>query len=216
MRRILKAITAMAVVTLLTSTAAAAQNDAWQRKWYWGVQGGYSFDGSNNAPTFGGHWFITGKRSALSAGFDAVIYGTGSTTLIANSQSPTGQTPISFANGRRLQLILYGIPNDNTLQFYGGAGIGINQVTDARPPVAGSISASEYNQAVNAINELDTKAFLIVVGGGQLRFGQWALFAEYKLFPATDSFLITNDQHQINAGLRYALTHANERIETER
>lgn len=214
MRRITKPLTALVAVLLFTSTTLSAQEDSWQRRWYWGVQSGVAIQGGSSALAVGGHWFITGTRSALSVGFDALFYGNGSTATITNSQSTTGLTTVGYSNGRRLQMILYGIPNDNTLQLYGGAGLGISQISNAQP--SGTLSSDEFSGALTRIDELDTRAFLIFVVGAQLRMGKMLLFGEYKLFPATDRFLIPSDQHQISAGIRYSLTHANEEIKVDR
>lgn len=214
MRRIIKPLTTLVAVLLFTSGTLSAQDDSWQRRWYWGAQSGVALQGGTSALAVGGHWFITGTRSALSVGFDALFYGNGSTETVTNSQSATGVTTIGYSNGRRLQMILYGIPNDNTLQVYGGAGIGISQISNAQP--LGTLSNAELLGALARIEELDTKAFLIFVVGAQLRMGRMALFGEYKLFPAADTFLIRSDQHQISVGLRYSLTHANEEIKVDR
>ncbi len=213
MRRTTKLATFVAVF-LFTSANLSAQDDSWQRRWYWGAQGGVALQGGNTAGTVGGHWLITGKRSALSMGFDAIFFEGGSSEIVTNAQSATGASTVGYSKGRRLQLILYGIPNDNKLQVYGGAGIAISQITDAQP--LNTLSTAEFNGALNRIEELDTKAFLVFVAGAQLRMGRTALFGEYKLFPATDTFLIQSDQHQISAGIRYSLTHANEEIQVER
>src|SRR5256712_2816828 len=51
----------------------------WQHKWYWGGGAGIpvfrtNYDSYSFEPTFGGHWLITGKRTALYASFEQSLF----------------------------------------------------------------------------------------------------------------------------------------------
>src|SRR3989449_8351759 len=51
----------------------------WAHKWYWGAQGGLfvfrtNFDSYSFEPTFGGHWLITGKKTALYVAFEQSFF----------------------------------------------------------------------------------------------------------------------------------------------
>src|SRR5216117_3438444 len=51
----------------------------WQHKWYWGGEAGIlvfrtNYDSYSFEPTFGGHWLITGKRTALYASFEQSLF----------------------------------------------------------------------------------------------------------------------------------------------
>ncbi|PYO26349.1 MAG: hypothetical protein DMD73_12885 [Gemmatimonadetes bacterium] len=51
----------------------------WQHKWYWGGQGGLmvfrtNYDSYSFEPTFGGHWLITGRRTALYAAYEQSFF----------------------------------------------------------------------------------------------------------------------------------------------
>ncbi|MFQ5551394.1 MAG: hypothetical protein ACE5FJ_09180 [Gemmatimonadales bacterium] len=218
MRRLQQWAATVLILGVVTTSSLNAQDDSWQRRWYWGAQAGPTFGGTSGF-SVGGHWMITGTRSALQFGFDALIFGTTS-SFIENSNSNDGFTPVRYSAGRRLQAILMAIPNDNKLQVYAGGGFVINQITDLQPHpdsvTAGTVSTSEFRTATSEIDSRDTKAFLVFMAGAQLRLGRWALFGEYKLMPASGKFFLTDDQHQISGGLRFSLTHANETITTAR
>ncbi len=212
----------MAALVVLVGTAPntlAAQDDSWQHKWYWGGQGGVTTFGPGiTAVTTGGHWFITGRRSAFYFGVDALLFGLGSggeTINVANSQSPTGVTEISFDRGNRIEFLLYAIPSSSRLQIYAGGGFAINQVRGANP-TSTTLGSAELNSITSIIDDLDTKAFAVVSGGLQLRLGRLGLYGEYRFLPASDNFLLNTNQHSFLGGLRFALTHAHESIETDR
>ncbi len=212
---------ALIVLVGTTPNTLAAQDDSWQRKWYWGVQSGITTYGANlTAFTAGGHWLITGRRSALYVGLDAVRFGLGSgggvVVPMANPQSPTGFTTVRFRDGSRFQMILYAIPTDAKLQIYAGGGFLINQITGARPDNASILSSAELSSALRLIDARDTKAYALFSGGLQWRLGRWGLYGEYKFLPSSEDFLLTSVQHTITGGLRFALTHASESISTDR
>ncbi len=212
--------TIIAAVLVGTVTAVGrAQDDSWQRKWYWGAQSGVTTFGSGiTAFTSGGHWLITGKRSALYLGVNALFFGLGSggeTFNVANSQSPTGVTEISFDNGNRIEFLLYAIPTSGKLQIYAGGGFAINQVSDANP-TSTTLGSAELNSITSIIDDLDTKAFVVFSGGLQWRLGRWGIYGEYRFLPSSVDFLLTAVQHSVLGGVRFPLTHAHESIETER
>ena len=226
MRKLSGSMAALIVLVGTTPNTLAAQDDSWQRKWYWGVQSGITTYGSVGGTTLtaftaGGHWLITGRRSALYIGLDAVRFGPGSggggvNVPMANPQSPTGFTNVTFRNGSRFQMILYAIPTDAKLQIYAGGGFLINQITGADPTNASALSSAELSSALRLIDARDTKAYALFSGGLQWRLGRWGLYGEYKFLPSSEDFLLTNAQHTIVGGLRFALTHANESISTDR
>src|SRR3970040_3114016 len=94
----------LALVTLASS--AAAQEDAWQHRWFWGAQGGLmrfqtpTASGWQDALTVGGHWLITSTHSALYAAFDHVIFKDGTSSAVIDNSSPTRLRDIQFTHGR--------------------------------------------------------------------------------------------------------------------
>lgn len=206
----------LAVLLLLMAASAPTQaqgDPSWRDQWYWGGQVGallYTAGGSEEiAYPVGGHWFITAGRSALYFAFDEVLYDNALVTLSDGRQ-------VGFDKSQRIQASVFAIPNDNKLQIYLGGGFAIQHITDAAA-LGTFASAAEQRRVEDQIDQLATKAFVLLSGGFQLRFiSRWALFGQYQFTPSTDDFLITSDQHSISAGLRYALTHAQEEVTTRR
>ncbi|MBI4420568.1 MAG: hypothetical protein HY560_07050 [Gemmatimonadetes bacterium] len=210
-------------VLLAGASSAFAQAHAWRQKWYWGAQGGaYLYQtpttgGIELAYSAGGHWLITGRRSALYFALDQIIFpsGTSSTVTDPSALATGGVRTVTFTNARRIQATIIAIPSDTKLQVFGGGGFAIHQITNATPqgPFA---SAAEAASAANAVSEVDTKAFLVLAAGAQYRMGRWAIFANYNFMPGSRNFLLTADQQAITGGLRYALTSAHEDVTTDR
>lgn len=212
----------------LAPAPAAAQSDAWQRKWYWGGQGGIFMYQSRTdstsqfAITAGGHWLITGKRSALLIGFDHIMFPDSSTSMINDNTTLTGTRLVDFSTGRRIQAVLYAVPSDSWIQIMLGGGFAIHQLTNATPlggtegkggPFA-TLAEQTNAQAITA--DQDTRAFAVMSGGAQLRLGRLALFAQYQYTPAAKNFLLRTAQHSATAGIRFALTTAHEDVTTDR
>ncbi|MFQ6046584.1 MAG: hypothetical protein ACE5PT_09570 [Gemmatimonadales bacterium] len=213
-----------AVCALLTvASPALGQRDAWQDKWYWGAQGGaflyQTFDQTGatsarqTAVGVGGHWLITKRRAALYFAYDQLIFPAGTNSAVPNTASATGQTPVSFSRGRRIQTSLYAIPSSRPLQVYAGFGFAIQHLSDVIPTAAFA-TAQEQKIAEEQIGTWSTKAFAVMSGGFQLRFGRLALYGTYQYQPSGSEFLLATDQHLLSGGIRIALTHATEMITT--
>lgn len=194
------------------TTSAVAQDRSWQNKWYWGTQGGVQLftlgsgltETTERAGTAGGHWFITAGRSALYLAFDRQFMPDLSQTI------RTGQTA-SFQRGQRFQAIVYAVPNDNKLQVMLGGGFAISRITDAQLPDGASVLDGRQ------LDDATTKAFLVLSGGAQYRVGlRLAIFGQYEYMPGSNDYIIRSGQHTFNLGLRYAVTHAEEVVTTER
>jgi len=189
-----------------------SNDDFWKNTWFWGAQAGtflYSGGGTTNVGvTFGGHWFITSNRAALSISFDQMLLPTTNITV--------GQDPASFSSAQRLTAMLYALPSKGTVQLFLGGGFAINNLTDATTTgTFGSLQAQ--NAAQQRVASLGTKAFAVLGGGAQWRvMDKWVVFGQYHYMPGTSDFLITSGQHAIQGGLRYALTAAKENVSTER
>lgn len=200
----------VALLLAAQTVPATAQDRSWQKKWYWGAQGGaylFSAGGNQTGYSAGGHWFITAGRSALYLAFDQLFFD----NAINVPNISTGQS-VQFQSVQRLQATVYAVPTDGRLQVFLGGGFAIHRITDAQPlpPFTSRLDLREVESAA-------TKAFLVLSGGVQARFlRRWALFGQYQFMPASDDFVIRSQQHSFNVGLRYALTHAEEIVSTER
>ncbi len=198
----------VALLLAAQTVPATAQDRSWQKKWYWGAQGGaylFSAGGNQTGYSAGGHWFITAGRSALYLAFDQLFFDN-----VTNLTISTGQA-VNFGSGQRLQATVYAVPTDGKLQVFLGGGFAIHRITDAEP-VAPFTNADQID-----VESAATKAFLVLSGGVQGRFTKrWALFGQYQFMPASNDFVIRSQQHVFNIGLRYALTQSEEIVSTER
>src|SRR5262249_35322821 len=115
-------------LTALSAKPAAAQAQAWQQKWYWGAEGGVfmyqtpTTTGRKFAISAGGHWLITGKRSALLIGFDQLLFPDSATSQVQDNLAVSGFRSVDFTAGRRIQAIVYAVPSDSHLQLMLGGG----------------------------------------------------------------------------------------------
>ena len=193
------------------ATPALGQDRSWQNKWYWGTQGGvqlYSKTGFQAAPTVGAHWFITAGRSALYVAFDQQYY-SADPGLFQNLN--TGQR-IRFGSGQRFQASVFAVPTDTKLQVMLGGGFAISRITDARLL---DVLTTTLDQ--RRVDDATTKGFLVLSGALQYRAGlRWAVFGHYQFMPGNQEFVIRSSQHIFNLGIRYAVTHAEEVVTTER
>ena len=191
------------------ATPALGQDRSWQNKWYWGTQGGiqaFSIGGRQVGGSVGGHWFITAGRSALYLAFDQQFMQNLTQTI------QTGQTA-SFERGQRFQATVYAVPSDNKLQVMLGGGFAISRITDAQLDTTVPTSVLDSRQ----LDDAATKAFLILSGALQYRAGpRWAIFGQYQYMPGSSDYVIRSAQHTFNLGLRYAVTHSEEVVTTER
>ena len=199
------------VAVLLSGAAAApadAQDRSWQNQWYWGVQAGaylFSASGTQVGVAAGGHWFITAGRSALYLAYDQILF-----DQIDNHVISTGQQ-VNFGTSQRFQATIYAVPSDGKLQIILGGGFSIQRITDAElvsPPTDANLQA---------LDDASTKAFLVLSAGAQYRFAQrWAFYGQYQYQPASSQFIITSEHQTVQFGIRYALTHSDEAVSTQR
>jgi hypothetical protein len=208
----------VAVVSLgFFATPAAAQDDEWRNKWYWGAQTGVYFFSTptvDNEMAFevGGHWLITAEKIGLHMGLSQLFFDN-ATSAIPDGTA-TGLT-VDFTRGRRLQAEIYAFPMDGPLQIYAGGGFLINYISDAAP--TGTLASAQAEQAaLEAIDDVSTKAFFTITGGAQWRMGRWAVFGTYQFTPSGRDFLISSTQHGLYGGIRYALTASNQDVTTSR
>lgn len=227
----------LVLASSLVATPLAAQADAWQNKWYWGVQGGIiAFktppsiaqlttpgpETWSTALTVGGHWLITAGRSALYFAYDELLFdqpdGNADTSAVFDPAATFGIRDVAFTKGRRIQAHIYVVPLDNWIQPFIGGGFSIHQVTDATPLGADlvNLSTSQFLGLLQTIDETATRSFPVFTGGLQLRFSRLAAFGHYQFMPTGRNFLLPTSQHVFAGGVRYALTGAREEVTTRR
>lgn len=216
-----RSIACFAVLLALGAGPAFGQADAWQRKWFWGGHGSvFQFQTPTDASrhyAYGGgaHWLITGKRSALFAGFDQWIFPSSTQSVVADASVPSGVRVVDFTQGRRITAILYAVPSDAALQVMLGGGFSIHQVTNgvAQGPFA---TLSEAVNTADLVAEASTRAFAVAAAGFQFRMGRLAFFGHYNFMPSASTFLISAGQHIATAGIRYSLTSSHEDVTAAR
>lgn len=215
----------LALASTVLAGSAAAQANSWQHKWYWGAQGGImafktvdasGFEtGWQNAYTVGGHWLITGTRSAFYAAFDQVLFQDTTSSAIVDATAPGGVRPVDFNKGRRIQAMLLIFPTDGYIQPYLGGGFGIHQLVDASP--TGTFNTpQELDNTLRIVDETSTKAFPILAGGLQMRFTKLALFGQAQYMPMGRNYLITSAQYVFSVGFRYAVSASREEVTARR
>lgn len=198
------------VAVALFAMPAAAQDDPFIHKWFWGAQAGASFQstsrGSVTAFDVGGHWLITGVRSALYLSYDQELFPNPTTADVSGYE-------VLFSQGRRINISLLALPKRG---FYFGGGFTIHQITDATLSGNNTFSTgSAQTAAQQVVDEAATRAFLTFTGGFQIPMGKALLFANYHFMPGASDFIYTTDQHIITGGLRIAFGSAFEDISTD-
>jgi hypothetical protein len=209
----------VSLAALSFATPALGQADAWQRKWYWGAEVGiYSYKDALTStrkfvPSVGGHWMITGRRSALMIAFDQVLFKDSTQSAVADASAVTtgGIRLVNFTTLRRIQAEIFAVPMDGPLQVMLGGGFTIHQITNAQP-LGPFGSLQESQNASNVVSDAATKAYVVYAVGAQYRISRLAVFAIYNYMPSTNDFLITSDSHTLTAGIRYSLTSAHEDV----
>jgi hypothetical protein len=171
--------------------------------------------GWQNAYTVGGHWLITGSRSALYVAFDQVLFNDSTNSSVVDQSSPSGIRSVMFDKGRRIQAMLLIFPTDGYIQPYLGGGFGIHQLVDASP-VGSFNTPQELDNTLRIIDATSTKAFPIFAGGLQMRFSRLVLFGQAQYMPMGRNYLITSAQYVGSIGFRYAVSASREEVTARR
>ncbi|PYO81692.1 MAG: hypothetical protein DMD65_11565, partial [Gemmatimonadetes bacterium] len=95
----------------------------WAHKWYWGAQGGLfvfrtNFDSYSFEPTFGGHWLITGKKTALYVAFEQSFFLSARHATIVEPNQNVELGNISFNNARRIMVGVLAFPAQLRVEPY--------------------------------------------------------------------------------------------------
>lgn len=207
MRMVSGALLTALILTVSGVSPASAQQADWQDKWYWGAQGGVlifetpNTGGKEVAYSVGGHWYITGERSALYMGYDYIIFDDNTASQVTSAGVPQA---VTFSRGRRFQALLYAIPVKTKTQVFIGGGLSINQITDA--VLTGT--TTEVSDP--------TKAFPVGSAGFNLGVGRVSVTAQYQFMPFASDFILSGEQHSFTGGLRIAFGGAHEVVTTGR
>jgi len=189
----------------------------WQHKWYWGGQGGLmifrtNFDSYSFEPTFGGHWLITGKRTALYASYEQSFFiSPRHVTFI----EPTGAVEpgnVQFNNLRRLMVGVLAFPAQLRVEPFAGGGFAIMEALNVEATSCTGCSGAQFAALQDAADNAATKAFFWWMGGIDIKQGRLALYGHYILTSSAATFLIQGTTHTFQGGVRYSFGSAKEGI----
>src|SRR5438874_4680377 len=188
----------------------------WQHKWYWGAQGrllvfrtnvdSYSFE-----PTFGGHWLITGKRTALYAAYEQSFFISPRHVTIIEPDGTVNPGNVQFNNLRRLMVGALAFPAQLRVEPFAGGGFAIMEALNVQVSCSSCTSAG-FAQLQDEADAAATKAFFWWMGGIDIKQGRLALYGHYILTSAAANFLIQGTTHTFQGRVRYSFGTSKEGV----
>ncbi len=160
----------------------------WQRQWFWGAQAGVlSFntdvDGFSAEPTFGGHWLITAKKTAMYVSYEQSFFLSDRHATITHPNGTIEPGNVAFDGVRRIMMGVLAFPVQKAVQPFGGVGFAIMEVLDPMATCTGC-TAGDLAIVQNAADDAATKAFFWWMGGVDVRQGRLSLYGHYILTQA--------------------------------
>jgi hypothetical protein len=191
----------------------------WQHKWYWAGQAGIfifrtNFDSYSFEPTFGGHWLITGKKTALYTAYEQSFFITPRHATIIEPSGTLNPGNVQFNNLRRIMVGVLAFPAQLRVEPFGGGGFAIMEALNVDVSCA-TCTGAQLSQLQDEASAAATKAFFWWMGGIDIKQGRLALYGHYILTSGAANFLIQGNTHTFQGGIRYSFGSAKEGI-TER
>jgi hypothetical protein len=188
----------------------------WQHKWYWGGEAGIlvfrtNYDSYSFEPTFGGHWLITGKRTALYASFEQSLFISPRHVTIVEPSGAVTPGNVQFDNLRRIMVGVLAFPAQLRVEPFAGGGFAIMEALNVQVSCA-SCTGSDLGQLQDEAARAATKAFFWWMGGVDIKQGRLALYGQYILTSAAANFLIQGTTHTFQGGVRYSLGSSKEGV----
>ncbi len=188
----------------------------WQHKWYWGGQAGIfifrtNFDSYAFEPTFGGHWLITGKRTALYASYEQSFFINPRHVTIVEPDNTVNPGNVQFNNLRRIMVGVLAFPAQLRVEPFAGGGFAIMEALNVQVSCV-SCQGAQLSQLQDEADNAATKAFFWWMGGVDIKQGRLAIYGHYILTSAAASFLIQGTTHTFQGGIRYSFGTAKEGI----
>lgn len=188
----------------------------WQRQWFWGAQAGVlsfntDYDGFSAEPTFGGHWLITAKRTAMYVAYEQSFFLSDRHATITHPNGTIEPGNVAFDAIRRIMMGVLAFPVQKAVQPFGGGGFAIMEVLD---PVATCTGCTVGDLAIvqNAADDASTKAFFWLMAGVDVRQGRLSLYGHYILTQDVKGFLISGITNSVQGGIRYSFGSSREDI----
>ncbi len=193
-----------------------SRSSDWQHKWYWGGEAGIlifrtNFDSYSFEPTFGGHWLITGKRTALYASFEQSLFISPRHVTIVEPSGAVSPGNVQFNNLRRIMVGVLAFPAQLRVEPFAGGGFAIMEALNVQVSCA-SCTGSDLGQLQDEADRAATKAFFWWMGGVDIKQGRLALYGHYILTSAAANFLIQGTTHTFQGGVRYSFGTAKEGV----
>jgi hypothetical protein len=187
----------------------------WAHQWFWGGQAGVMLlktdEGTSAEPTFGGHWLITGKKTALYVAYEQVFSLSDRHATILEPNGTIEPSNVSFKNVRRIMMGAVAFPAQRQIQPFAGAGFAIMEILSPVTTCT-NCTLAEAQILQNEADAAGTKAFFWLMGGLEARQGRLTLFGHYIFTSAPSGFLIHGNTHTFQGGLRYSLGTAKEEV----
>ncbi len=188
----------------------------WQHKWYWGGEAGIfifrtNFDSYAFEPAFGGHWLITGKKTALYASYEQSFFLTARHVTIVEPGGTVNPGNVQFNNLRRIMVGVLAFPAQLRVEPFAGGGFAIMEALNVQVSCISCVGA-QFSQLQDAADAAATKAFFWWMGGVDIKQGRLALYGHYILTSSAAGFLIRGTTHTFQGGIRYSFGTAKEGI----
>ncbi len=189
----------------------------WQHKWYWGGEGGIfifrtNYDSYAFEPAFGGHWLITGKKTALYVGYEESFFLTPRHVTMVEPGGAVSPGNVSFNNLRRIMVGALAFPAQTRIEPFAGGGFALMEALNVQAGCPDCTSVAQLAQLADQANAAATKAFFWWMGGIDVKQGRLALYGHYILTSAAAGFLIQGTTHTFQGGIRYSLGSAKESV----
>jgi hypothetical protein len=188
----------------------------WQHKWYWGGEAGIfifrtNFDSYSFEPTFGGHWLITGKRTALYTSYEQSFFISPRHVTIVEPDGTVNPGNVQFNNLRRIMVGVLAFPAQLRVEPFAGGGFAIMEALNVQVSCVSCVGA-QFSQLQDEADAAATKAFFWWMGGIDIKQGRLALYGHYILTSSAAAFLIQGTTHTFQGGIRYSFGSAKEGV----
>jgi len=189
----------------------------WEHKWYWGGQGGLFVFKTNNEsyafePTFGGHWLVTGNRTALYLAYEQSFFLSARHATMVEPDGTVEPGNVSFKDMRRILVGVLAFPAQKRVEPFGGAGFAMMQLLNPEVTCSSCQGLSQLSQMQDEANAAASKAFFWWMGGVDIKQGRLALYGHYILTSSARDFLIQGTSHTFQGGIRYSMGSAKEGV----
>src|SRR6266700_3147804 len=150
----------------------------WQHKWYWGGQGGLmifrtNFDSYSFEPTFGGHWLITGKRTALYASYEQSFFISPRHVTFIEPSGTVTPGNVQFNNLRRIMVGVLAFPAQLRVEPFAGGGFAIMEALNVESSCAScGGNLAQVAALQHAADNAATKAFFWCMVGIDIKQGR--------------------------------------------